>query len=304
MVELRHLRYFVVLARELHFGHAASALHIEQPALSHNLRQLEEELGVRLFVRNTRKVELTEAGRTYLHKSIRLIQYMDNAAHAAQKAEQGGAGYLNFGYDNCVVLSRMPAAIKQFQRSFPDVELIPHENIPDRLLEQVLTGKLDVIYTCGGRRHPQLDSVTLEMPSWLCAIHKDHPLAAKNVIHWRDLRDEKLALPPYSSMWELHESLLSLCREADFVPHAPFSVYSPLAVFPLVSAGLCVSFTFNTGSAVTIPDVVFRPLLPTRTLQLQMCWSKNANSRTLTNFVEHCTRSLHSEASVSACELV
>ncbi|MTJ80310.1 MAG: LysR family transcriptional regulator [Telmatospirillum sp.] len=296
MIELRHLRYFVVLARELHFGRAATALHIEQPALSHNLRQLEEELGVRLLVRNTRNVELSEAGRTYLHEALQLIKQMDDAAYAAQRAEKGETGQLNFGYDNSFVLSRMPRTIKQYQVQSPEIKIIPHEYFPDQLLEQTLDGKLDIIYTCGGRRHPQLDYVTLERPRWLCAIHKDHPLAAEKVIHWQDLKDEQIALPPYSNMWGLHESLLDLCREAGFLPRSPFFAYGILAVFGLVSANLCASFIFDTGGMIKIPEIVFRPLLPIRRLQLQMCWRKGSLGLAATNFVEYCTRNIRAKS--------
>jgi DNA-binding transcriptional LysR family regulator len=137
-VELRHLRYFVAVADTLHFGRAAERLHIAQPPLSQQIRRLEDELGVRLFYRTNRRVELTEAGRLFLVEAGRTLAQADRAAQVAVRAHRGELGALVVGYMASAELSVFPRLLPAFRERHPDVELAlqilaPREQYSPRL---------------------------------------------------------------------------------------------------------------------------------------------------------------------------
>ncbi|MEN3812309.1 LysR family transcriptional regulator [Chromobacterium piscinae] len=146
-MELRHLRYFLAVADEGHFGRAAEKLHIVQPALSAQIRSLEEELGVVLFVRSTRKVELSDAGRILLIEARRTVEQAERAKSVMRRAARGETGVVRIGFvGNAVAAGRLSDDLLAFHAAWPDVAVELHEMAPAEQLEAILAGRLDVGY--------------------------------------------------------------------------------------------------------------------------------------------------------------
>src|SRR5262245_6712487 len=122
-MELRHLRYFLAVAEELHFSRAAERLKMAQPPLSQQIRQLEDELGVRLFERSNRRVQLTDAGRLILEEAKRAIEQADRVAAMARNAAEGSAGFLRVGFSSSAPYTTLPEILRAFRARFPKVVL-------------------------------------------------------------------------------------------------------------------------------------------------------------------------------------
>lgn len=147
-MDLRHLRYFLAVAEEGHFGRAAQRLHIVQPALSMQIKAPEEELGGPLFVRTSRKVELTDAGRLLQVEAQRTLEQADHARLTVQRSIRGETGQVRVGFaGNAVFSGKLTNDLRAFRRTYPDAELVVNEVAPLLQAEAILTGQLDVGYT-------------------------------------------------------------------------------------------------------------------------------------------------------------
>ena len=147
-MDLRHLRYFLAVAEEGHFGRAAQRLHIVQPALSMQIKALEEELGGPLFVRTSRKVELTDAGRLLQVEAQRTLEQADHARLTVQRSLRGETGHVRVGFaGNAVFSGKLTNDLRAFRRTYPDAELVVNEVAPLQQADAILAGQLDVGYT-------------------------------------------------------------------------------------------------------------------------------------------------------------
>src|SRR5215470_7289796 len=148
-MELRHIRYFVTVAQELHFGRAAARVHIAQPSLSRQIRDLEAELGLQLFERNRRRVSLTAAGTTFFEEAQLLLARTADAVTAARAAARGERGRLRIAYIPSVVLGGLPEIIRSFRARLPGVEVQLEEMPPAQQIEALRAGRVDVGFARG-----------------------------------------------------------------------------------------------------------------------------------------------------------
>src|SRR5687767_2086529 len=157
-MELRHLRYFVAVAEELHFGRAAVRLHVSQPPLSQQIKALEEELGVQLFQRTRRHVELTDAGRALLPEARAALEQAERAQRVAREAGAGARGRLVIGFVTSASYSVLPAAVRALRRAWPSVEVTLREMVPSAQLEALEWREIDV-----GLLRPPVDDARVEV---------------------------------------------------------------------------------------------------------------------------------------------
>ncbi len=181
-MELRHLRYFTAVAEARSFRRAAERLHVAQPPLSRQVRDLEEEIGAALLDRDRGGVRLTDAGRAFLPRAKRVLEEADRAVAAARAAAQPSEGELNVGSVGALAVTLMPDAIAAFHGRFPRVEVNLREMLRDRLVDALAAGELDVILTTGHAplRRGMMRDVVLSSPV-LVVMPSDHPLAAGSV---------------------------------------------------------------------------------------------------------------------------
>ena len=193
-MELRHLRYFVVVAEELHFRRAAERLHMSQPPLSQQIRALEEEVGATLLLRNQRRVELTAAGVVFLERARQILADVEDAARQARRVQRGEVGRLAVGFVGSAMYSFVPDLLRRFGEHAPDVTLRLHEMGTTEQLRQLEDGRLDVGFLRAARSRPELKIEIVAEEPVIVALPDLHPLAAKPRLTLADLEGQPLIL--------------------------------------------------------------------------------------------------------------
>jgi DNA-binding transcriptional LysR family regulator len=245
---VRHLRYFTVVAEELHFGNAAIRLGMAQPPLSQRIRRLEEELGVRLFDRSSRHVRLTEPGRLLLAEAREIVARVDRLRDLAGRGE---SAVLRVGIPPDLGSAVIAALIAGFRERMPEVRPAPAEMWSADQVVALTGGTLDM----GVLRHPvtapglSFGPVLVQRPGVVLA--EADPLAALSSVHLADLDGRQLVLFPREP--GLHEETLAECRRHGFVPDEVHEAQT----LGLVLAGTAVAF----GPRVDLPGLSWRPLL-------------------------------------------
>jgi DNA-binding transcriptional LysR family regulator len=190
-VELRHLEYFVAVAEEQHFTRAAERMRVAQSGLSASVRSLERELGAPLFIRSTRRVELTEAGRALLTEARRTLASVDAARHAVAAVKGLLRGSLAIGAEQCLGVVDVPKLVGQFRDRHPGVEIVLRQGASSDLCGDLRAGRLDVaLVALDGKPPEQLDVIPLAAEPMMLVCHPAHPLAEADSVDWADLRDE------------------------------------------------------------------------------------------------------------------
>ena len=191
-MELRHLRYFRAVAEELHFGRAAERLHIAQPPLSQQVRQLERELGVALLVRTTRKVELTPAGEAYLKRVVAILDAVDEAGGQAQRIAEGAEGQLAIGCVGSATYSLLPRLVRALREELPGVDVsVRGEMLAPALFTALLAGEIDLALLRPPVEQSGVLLETVRHDRLLAALPEGHALAARDELSIKDLRDEE-----------------------------------------------------------------------------------------------------------------
>jgi DNA-binding transcriptional LysR family regulator len=259
-MELRHLRSFVTVAEELHFGRAAERLHMAQSPLSQQIQRLERQVGVALFDRNRRKVELTEAGRAMLTHAREALAQADLAANAARSAAAGSAGTLTVGFLASAAIELLPRIVPPWQAVAPQAKLELIEGTSRDHLTALLEHRLDVAFVRPVTAAPGLVVETVWQEPVVAALHADSPLFAKDALCLADLRDEPFILFPRASAPDFHDQLLGACRRQGFLPHVTHECSAMPTAVGLVAAGLGVSLVPQTISRIMLDNVVYREL--------------------------------------------
>ncbi|MFF2324391.1 MULTISPECIES: LysR family transcriptional regulator [unclassified Streptomyces] len=259
-MELRHLRYFAVLADELHFGRAAERLHMAQPPLSQRIRDLERELGVRLFNRTRHRVQLTEAGALLLEHVRPVLAGVDTAREAMRRIRPGEAGVLRVGVPPDTGPTVLRTLTAGFARRVPDVLIDLHELTTDEQLARLREGELDA----GVVRHPS-DTVGLESGPVArrelgVVLRSDHPAAAGDgMVRLRDLDGAPLVIFPRAMAPRLYDHMLTICRDEGFLPGSIRHARNPDFVHGLVLAGRGIHLNEAPVTPLT-GGLVWRPL--------------------------------------------
>ncbi|WP_294737994.1 LysR family transcriptional regulator [uncultured Pseudomonas sp.] len=263
-MELRHLRYFIAVAEELHFGRAAQVLGISQPPLSQQIQALEQEIGARLFERTNRRVELSEAGRLFLQEARLVLAQVDKAADVARRAQLGELGELKIGFTSSAPFnSSIPQAIFAFRQAFPAV----HLNLQEMSSTQVAESLVDESIQVGLMRPlPLPDSlsvVELMREPLVAVLNAGHPLVegSERGLHLGQLAEEPFVFFPRTYGSGLYAQLLNLARDAGFSPHFAQEAGEAMTIIGLVAAGLGVSVLPASYQRIRIDGVVYRTLL-------------------------------------------
>jgi DNA-binding transcriptional LysR family regulator len=283
-LELRHIRYFVALAEELHFGRAAKRLHVAQPSLSRQIRDLEEELGVRLLDRNRRGATLTAAGATLLEESRRLLLQFDSALEATRHVAAGRRGTLRIAYVSTVAYSGLPEIVRNLRRRVPDVQVHLEEMPPADQVEALLADEVDVGFMRGPVYETTLEVWPVLEEALLAALPAGHSLATHKSLAVSMLAGEPFVLQARARGPGMHDHVLAICRDAGFSPRV-VQEGSQLDVLSLVAAGVGVAIVPASLSEVRRLDVTYHPLRERPRTQLVMAWRKDSRSRVLHEFV-------------------
>jgi DNA-binding transcriptional LysR family regulator len=211
-METRHLRLFCVLASELHFTRAAFLLNISQSALSHQIKQLEDELGTQLVERTNRRVRLTPAGEVFLVRATRLLEQMDLAVREATRIGQGELGSLGIGVVSTAVCSYLPEILRAFRRESPNLTVDVHEMEPGEQVDALRNESIDIGLLFLSVQDEAFESVLISRERLIAAIPTNHPAASNEKIRLRDLAQETFLIPRRQSVPGFHELVLDTLR--------------------------------------------------------------------------------------------
>jgi DNA-binding transcriptional LysR family regulator len=262
-MELRHLRYVITLAETLHFGRAAEQLHLSQPPLSHQIRQLEEELRIKLFHRTKRQVQLTEAGRMFVQEARLIVAQASHAANLASRVNRGEVGQLTIGVSGPADAPIFVQILRTFARRHPKVGIVLR-NISSMAQTQAISeGRLHVGFVALPIDDAGLATVTVMRQPIMIALPPDHPLARRHHVPLQALADESHIMFARSNGPRFFDAVLAACREAGFSMNIAHEVDNLYTACALVAAGLGVCLVpAGVQDSHSTSSMVLRPLTP------------------------------------------
>src|SRR6478752_3290079 len=257
-MELRQLRYFLVVADELHFGRAAERLHITQPPLTVAVKGLERELGVQLFDRTTRRVTLTAAGQAFKDRVQSAVADLDAAAGDVADVAAGKSGRIRVGFVSSASYTTVPEAIRAFRRQRPRIDLVLHPLTSGEQIEQLLDGNLDLGLIRDPGDVPGLNLELLSTEDLVVVLPETHRLAAVQEIRPQDLEGEPMILFPYRLMPGFVARVLGLFNALPTPPIVVQQAIHQETVLGLVAAGLGISVLPESVQRFQMPGVTTR----------------------------------------------
>lgn len=284
-MELRHLRYFVAVARHLSFTAAAESLGVAQPPLSQQIRDLEAEVGTALFERTTRRVSLTRAGVDFHAQALAILDKSGEAMARARAIGAGAAGIVNVGLTGSMLAGPLGRAIRDFDIAYPDVDLRIHEMSPDRQIAMLKAGQTDISFL----RSPPPDADLVSVRAWretvTLVLPKGHRLALKAVIDLADLSQERFVFLRLSDSL-FAKYLWACCVEAGFIPNITHEVVEAASLTSLVAAGLGIAIIPEFVARLAHTDVVYRPVAgKTISADVHALWVREKDGPLISNFL-------------------
>ena len=262
-VELRHLRYFVIVAEEQNVTRAAERLHVSQPPLSRQIRDLEAELEVELFHRTAKSLALTEAGKIFLNEARAVLLRAEQAVQAARTVATGDRGQLRVGYAPSLTVAILPRALREFERTCPGVCVSLHDLSTQECVQRLATRKLDIALTPrpSNSNMRGLHFEKLQSYSVFCAVASTHPLARKRFVRLTQLRLEPLIVYSREDYPEYHDWLRNLFLPA-IRPQLGQECDSATGLIAAVEAGRGVSIVPSALKCLAGPRLKLLPLTP------------------------------------------
>lgn len=285
-MELRHLRYFVAVAEELHFGRAAARLNLSQPPLSRQIRDLEAELGVTLFVRDRRGVTLTREGAALLGEARRALAQAEHVARVADRVRRGVAGSLRIGYVHSALYGAVPPMLRAFRARAPDVEVSVRELVTSELVEELHLDRLDLAFVRPPVEDDALALRVLGEEPLVAAVPSGHPLADRARIRIADLAGEPFVLFPQPTGPGFWDVIAGACRAAGFTPRVAQEGDQIHVIVGLVGAGFGVTLVPEPVRNLRLPGVRYLRLDdPVPALPLAVLWHRDRRFPALDSFL-------------------
>ena len=286
-MELRHLRYFVTLAEELHFRRAAERLHIAQPPLSQQIRQLETELGFSLFYRTKRSVQLTEAGIVFLVEAQRILTQLTLAIQVGRQVSRGEIGQLVIGFVSSTAYNVLPPILRTFRSHFPNVKLGLQELTTDQQVQWLREKRIDI----GLFRPPIEDDGFSVEPIFeealMVALPETHALAHQSEVSLRSLAHESFMMIPRNVAPGLYDPIISSCQQAGFSPIVAQEAIQLQTIVSLVAAEMGVAIVPASLQQLQRPGIVYKEIAEsTPKVTIAMIWRSQDSSAIVQRFLE------------------
>ncbi len=259
MIEIRHLKYFVAVAKELSIGRAAVALNISQPPLTRQIQQLEEDLGAKLFVRSVKGVELTEAGKTLYAEAINILSLVDLASERTRRAAQGLMGRLDVGIFGSGMYDIIPRVLRKFRFAFPEIKIVLHPMTKGEQVEALRQRRINIGFNRLVPKYPDIASRVVMWERLSVVVPATTPLASRAEISIAELGDQPFVLFPKVARPNFNDFVTSLCQRHGFVPHIAQEVGDAATGVALVASGFGVCIIpesvkyFRADGAVYVP---------------------------------------------------
>jgi DNA-binding transcriptional LysR family regulator len=290
-MELRHLRYFVIVAEELHFGRAAERLNMTQPPLSRQIQEMEEELGFALFARAYHKVDLTDAGTVYLKHARQILEHVARAKQEAAGIALGRAGVLRIGHGTHLPDGYLTRVLASFQDAAPDVAIDLLEAPTPRVLRALHQQSIDLAIVLTPADHAGLVLKPLLREPLMIALPRNHYYATAPLDQLSQLADENFVLCRRYEDPGYREIVEAICQRAGFMPRVLQNVEAKSTILNLVAEGLGISFVQSSAMKLRPHDVCYRPFpQSTPYVDSVVAWRSDARSDAIDLFVETAER--------------
>ena len=293
-MELRHLRYFIGVAEEENVSRAALKLHVSQPALSRQIRDLEEELGFSLLERSAKSVRLTEAGRTFLIEARAVLQRAENAVKTARAIATGGSGELHVGYAPSLTARILPQTLRAFQAESATVRVKLHDLSTEEMLAGLREGKLQIAFVV--RLTPALlrglRFEELARDAMCLAVAPRHPLAGRRTVTLAEAAREPLITYSRKDYPDAHENLAALFANIKIKPRIAEEYDSVSSLIAAVEAGNGVAIAPQSLTCTAGPRLKLIPFSPAPApLVVGAAWAKNGLTAIAERFLK-CAREI------------
>ncbi|MCC6534123.1 MAG: LysR family transcriptional regulator [Burkholderiales bacterium] len=286
-MELRHLRYFIAVAEELHFGRAAQRLGMSQPPLSQQIKALEQDIGTRLFERTRHKVSLTQAGESMLAEAHQLLEHAERVRSVARQSQGAPLSRLNIGCLSSVLFDILPPLLDRLHATHPEIRIALQDFETASALAALLDEKVDVAIIRIDKAEPPLRARRIMNDHFIAAIPARHALARRATVALRDLADEPLVV--YSRrMWpSSHDRILDACTRAGFRPNLAYRGATITSQIGFVACALGIALVPNTVRHWRVPRVVYRPLdEPIPASAVSLVWHGRRRSEAIRLFLD------------------
>jgi len=288
-MDLRHMRHFVAVADELHFGRAALKLHMAQPPLSQSIRRLEDDLGVQLFKRSRLGVELTEAGQVFLGEARRTLLQAELARKIARRADSGTPD-VRISFIDHALRYVVPPVIMKFREALPDVQIDLSEETPREQINSLLAGNRDVAFILAGviPINDEFEQLVVQRTRFVAAVPADWPLAKQDSITLRELSNQPFIRPPEKYLDRLPETL-AIFQNVGVLPQVVQEVTQPSVALSLVGVGMGCALVSANALATPLHNVKFLRISdhpPNRHWELIMLWNPDRLNKPSAVFVQ------------------
>jgi DNA-binding transcriptional LysR family regulator len=287
-MDLRHLRYFVAVAEALSFTKGAKKLHLAQPSLTRQIRDLEDEIGVRLLDRTKQKVSLTDEGRSFLLDAKRVLHLAEEIVESVQHLNRREITVLNIGYVANLFYDLLPVTLASFQRSYPTVSINLFDMNCGDQFHAIEDGSIDLGFVGPKEAIEERGFEFRLIASYrvVAALPKDHPVASKPVVKLKKLEPMFFIGMSESNYPGYHGWLNGTCQRAGFSPKILQDADIERTVIRSVAAGLGVALLPEQVKKLPHENVVFRPLKPAVTTELCIAWKPGNPSTALKAYVQ------------------
>ncbi|MGY4544313.1 LysR substrate-binding domain-containing protein [Pseudarthrobacter sp. NBSH8] len=284
-MEIRQLNYFIAVAEERHFGRAAKRLHMAQPPLSQQIRQLEEQLGVRLLNRTTRRVELTAAGQALLDRGRQIVNAVGTLRADVYQVGQGASGVLRVGFSGSATYGVMPPIVRRAKQVLPGLSLNLHGEMLTPAMEAGLRdGTLDAALLRPPIASQDIEYRIVTREALIVALPSFSALALDRPVAVHELQDQEFISYPPESV--LYRTTAGLCREAGFQPRITQVISETSTMLSFVAAGSGVAILPASVRALQLEGVVYRDIEQAPEVELAVAWRREDRSSLLQSFLD------------------
>ncbi len=286
-MEFKQIRTFVALAECLHFGHAAEQLGIAQPHVSRRIKQLEDDLGVALFLRDRRNVKLTEAGRVFLDEARRMLADAELARERTRDGALGRRGRLNLSLVASAMLGVLPTILHAFRSRYPDVHIAVREIDSAAQFEALTAETTDVAFVHPSPRpSPAFSQILLERDPLVAVLPIGHRLAGAKSIALADLADDPWIMFPRDSATAIYDRIMATCERAGFLPRIVQEATPVPTRLGLVASGFGIHLVHKAWEVMRYPGIVYVSIHPTTTIAHACYWRKSDPNPILAIFLD------------------
>lgn len=292
-MRLQFLKYFCVLAEELHFGRAANRLAISQPPLSVAIRSLEEEMGVQLLLRNSKMVQLTPAGVAFLVEAREILERVIRVGSVVRAIDAGMHGRLDLGMTSSLLYREMPAVISQFKREEPAVELVLHELSTAEQVAKLLRKQLHAAFVQGSMFPPSLQALPLRNDIFVVCLPEDHALAGKDGIDLREIANDLFIMFDRDAAPSSHDQVIGIFSRVGMHPRIVHRARTWMTIVGMVAQGYGVALVPQSMTRVGFQGVRFSPLAGARShVPASLVWNPAQVPLALEKFLASAARTI------------